>query len=370
MQPILTIDLAAIAANYRFYRQMRPQAEIAAVVKCDAYGLGVDRVAPALAAAGCRVFFTATWEEGARLRAILTGPTQSPPPTIYVLNGPADGEAEAFCRHALAPVLNSAEQIAYWRAAGQGRPAALHIDTGMNRLGLRLDEAAALAAGGAIDGVEIALVISHLACADEAGHPMNAAQAAAFARAAGLFPGARRSLGASAGGLEPGLCRDDLVRAGIGLYGAGPFGAPDSRFRAAATAEAEILQIRQVPAGETIGYGAAHRVGRDSRIAILNIGYGDGFLRAGGGRVWIAGGQAPVIGRISMDLTAIDVTDLRSPGGAEMAAAGPGALLRPGDRAELFGPHMPIEQVAAAAETISYEILTSLGSRYRRIYRD
>lgn len=384
MHPTLTIDLSALAANYRFYREARPDAEIGAAVKCDAYGLGVARVAPRLAAEGCRAFFVATPEEGAELRAILKD--AAPDADIYVLNGPAAGEAPEFMENALIPVLNSAAQLARWRAEGGGRPAALHVDTGMTRLGLRADEAQALAGADGFAGLDIALLMTHLACADEADHPMNAAQAAAFEAAAGLFPRARRSLGASAGARLPALLQagrpgaagavgavgaagavggaGELLRIGVGLYGGGPSGAPDPRLRPVATAEAGILQLRAAKAGETVGYGATRRLARDSTLAILNIGYGDGYLRSGGGRAEVyfpsAGGRAPVSGRISMDLTAVDATDL---------LAG-GAVLREGDRAELFGPNLPLDIAAAAAQTISYELLTALGRRYRRIYKD
>ncbi|GAB4543408.1 MAG: alanine racemase [Parvularculaceae bacterium] len=402
MRPTLTIDLSALAANYRFFRDARPDAEIGAAVKCDAYGIGVARAAPRLFAEGCRSFFVATMEEGAELRGVLndaaapeaaTAEPAAPAPAIYVLNGPGAGEAAEFLRHGLIPVLNSAAQIARWREGGRGRPAALHVDTGMTRLGLRADEAQAMAAADGFAGLDIALLMTHLACADEADHPMNAAQAAAFDRVAALFPRARRSFGASAGGLlfsaswparspshPPAGRRDravgrgsgpamaerksELLRIGIGLYGGGPSGAPDPRLRPAATAEAEILQLRAARAGETVGYGATRRLARDSTLAVLNVGYGDGYLRSGSGRGEVffpkAGGLAPVAGRISMDLTAVDVTDLLSGG----------AVLREGDRAELFGPNLPLDIAASAAQTISYELLTALGRRYRRIYKD
>jgi alanine racemase len=339
----LTVDLAAIRANWRALASLAAPAECAAVVKADAYGLGAARVGPALAAEGARSFFVATADEALALRQALGAG-----PAIHCLNGVASDTAAAFAAAAVRPVLSAPEQVALARAAGL--PAALQLDTGMNRLGLEPAELAA----APLDGLPLTLVMSHLACADEPAHPMNAAQAEAF-RALTADPrlaGLPRSLAATGGILLGPSFRHDLVRPGIGLYGGRPFTAA----RPVVTLDVPVLQVRLVAAGEAVGYAAAWVAPRASRIATIAAGYADGLIRAMGGRTRaFAGGHAlPFVGRVSMDLITLDTTDAPH--------------LAPGDTVRLIGPAQGVDDLADAAGTIGYEILTSLGTRYARAY--
>ncbi len=329
------------------------------MLKADAYGLGVAPVSRRLWREGARRFFVARPAEGVALRQAL-GPT--PDATVYVLDGCPDGSADALHAHSLVPVLNSLPQVGEWaahaRRVGRSLSAALHVDTGMNRLGLRPEEARALAQSvDALRGVEVELVISHLACADAPDEAMNGAQASSFAATAALFPQARTSLGASAGLLLGPQCRGHVVRPGVRLYGGGgKDGRPDPRLRTVATLDAPILQVRNVLPGEAIGYGAAFRATRPMRVAVAAIGYADGVLRAAERTRygWLAGARRALLGRISMDLIALDVT------GCE---AGPGA------RVELFGANLPLDEAAADAGTLAYELLAGISPRVRRAYR-
>ena len=357
----LTIDLGAIVANWRALRGRAAPAECAAVVKADAYGLGIDRVAPALADAGCRSFFVAHLAEGVALRRLLPADRD-----IYVLNGIPPGTAAEFVAHELLPVLNSLEQIAAWQAlaADRGRalPAALQVDTGMSRFGLAPEEAARLAGrADAYAGIETRLVMSHLGCADEPAHPANAMQRRTFMALRPLLPAAPSSLAASSGiFLEPDV-HFDMVRPGAALYGVPPTAGRPNPMRPVIRLQGRVVQTRTIPAGAFVGYGAAFTAARPSRIATVAIGYADGFLRAGGGVGFASlpdGGRLlPIVGRISMDCLAVDVTGL-----AEHA-------LPEGAPLDLIGPHRPLEDAAAAAGTIGYELLTSLGGRYHRTYR-
>jgi alanine racemase len=356
----LTVDLDALAHNHAVLQAAAGGAEVAPVVKADAYGLGVDPCARRLRAEGATSFYVARLAGGQRLREIL-----GPEPTIYVLDGVTPGAEAALVEAALTPVLNSLTQVEAWSAraggsgpGGSGRlKAALHIDTGMNRLGLRPEEAEALAnAPGRLNRIDVDLVISHLACADEAGHPMNPAQLERFKAVRALFPDARASLANTAAVFLGSDYLFDHVRPGIGLYGGGPFGAPDPRFKAVGTLQAPILQVRAVPPGESIGYGAAWVADRQTRVAILAAGYADGVLRSfsPGGYAFLAGERRPLLGRVSMDLIAIDVT------GCD--AAIPGAMV------ELLGPNALVDDAARQAGTIAYELLTRIGPRAERRY--
>lgn len=356
----LTIDLAALAENWRALDRLSGPAETAAVVKADGYGCGIAEVGRALAKAGARSFFVAVPREGAALRAALgAGPViyvlagfpvaltearRRPPPAHPDAGGPPElGEAALFAEAELRPVLNAPEQVAAW---GDRGAAALQLDTGMNRLGLEPSELGALGVPG-----QAALLMSHLACADEPGHPQTAAQLTAFREmTAGLaLP---RSLSATGGILLGEGYRFDLVRPGIGLYGGLPFADARPVVRLALP----ILQIRDLAQGESVGYGATWRAARPSRIATLSGGYADGLHRALSGRARGGlGGQAlPFAGRVSMDLIGLDVTDA------------PGA--RVGDFVEVLGTDQSVDDLAAAAGTIGYEMLTSLGARYHRRY--
>jgi alanine racemase len=351
----LTVDLDALAHNHAVLRAAAGSAEVAPVVKADAYGLGAEPCARRLLAEGAKSFYVARLAGGQQLRQVLGSE-----PTIYVLDGVTPGSEDALVDAGLTPVLNSLAQVEAWsaRATGAGRlKAALHIDTGMNRLGLRPEEAEALAAAPhRLDRIDIGLVISHLACADEPGHPLNALQLARFKAVRSLFPQAQASLANSAAIFLGEDYRFDHVRPGICLYGGGPFGVPDDRLKAVATLEAPILQVRSVPPRESIGYGATWTADSPMRVAILAAGYADGVLRSfsPGGYGFLAGARRPLLGRVSMDLIAIDVT------GCESAI--------PGTMVELFGRHTDVDDVARLSGTSAYEILTRIGPRAERLY--
>lgn len=366
-QAILRIDLDALCANWRKLGGLAPAAECAAVVKANAYGLGAVKVGPALWAAGCRRFFVAHSTEALALRAAL------PDATIHILHGPASGAETELAEAGLAPVLSTPGQVAAWCATAKRLerrlPAALHIDTGMNRLGLSPAEAKTLLdAPSAFDGIELEFVMSHLACADEPEHPLNTAQRDRFASWRQRFPRLKGSLANSAGIFLGAEYHHDLLRPGIVLYGSNPF-APSAGSRHAAARMAEvvhlegkILQVRSVDRGESVGYGAGHIVEKPSRIATVAVGYADGFSRAlsGRGSAAIRGRQGhvrvPIAGRVSMDLITLDVS-----------ALGEGECW-PGMTVSLLGGGIDIDAQAKAAGTIAYELLTQLGSRYHRIY--
>ena len=351
----LTVDLDALAHNHALLRKEARGAEVAPAVKADAYGLGAGPVATRLWAEGARAFFVARLHEGEALRAAL-GARDA---VVYVLDGVPSGAAPRLAAAGLTPVLNSLPQIDEWLAfcaGGPRLPAALHVDTGMNRLGLRIEETEALVASRRLDEARIELVMSHLACATDPLSAMNGRQVQAFKAVERLFPDARASL-ANSGGVF--LGEDflfDMVRPGICLYGGGPFGRPDARLRAVARLEAQILQVRAVPPGEAVGYGGLHRAQTGMRIATLAAGYADGVLRAAspGARGWFAGARRPLLGRMSMDLMAIDVT------GCDEA--------RPGEMVELLGPEVPLDEISTAAGTAAYETLVRLSPRAERIY--
>jgi alanine racemase len=356
----LTIDRAAIVANWRTLDELSGGAECAAVVKADAYGLGIDQVAPALAAAGCRSFFVAHLGEGVALRTVL-----GEAPAIHVLNGIPPGTAPAFRAHRLLPVLNGMTQIAEWRAlaaaCGETLAATLQLDTGMSRFGLSPEEAMRLAGEPALlEGIAIGLVMSHLGCADTPDDPRNAAQLAAFHRLRAAAPDARASLAASSGIFLGAAYHAGMVRPGAALYGVPPNAARPNPMRPVVRLQARIVQTRIVPPGSWVGYGARFVTRRESRIATLAVGYADGFLRAGGGEGaaslpgWT--GTLPIVGRISMDCLAVDVTGVEA------------GLVQDGAALDLIGPGRPLEDAADAAGTIGYELLTGLGHRYARTY--
>ncbi len=354
----LTIDLTAVVANWRAMAAFAPAAETAAVVKADGYGVGAVPAAGALFAAGCRTFFVATAAEGVAVRDV------APDAVIYVLDGVEPGGAAALAAANLRPVLNSLPVIEEWLAArrfGQLPQPAIQIDTGMNRLGLAIEEARALAADSAlVAALGPTLVMSHLACGDEPDHPKNVAQRDAFAAMRALYPGVPGSLANSAGVILGADYQHDLTRPGIALYGGrAVVGRP--ALRPVVTAEAPVLQVRTAAAGETVGYGARQTLKRSTRLAVLGVGYADGYHRAAGSTdniegasVFIRGRTAPLVGRVSMDLMVADVTEI--------------ADVHRGDMAELFGPNILLDDVADRAGTIGYELLTDLGRRYRRRY--
>jgi alanine racemase len=352
---LLTVDLAAIRHNWRLLALRVVPAECAAVVKADAYGLGLAPVARALWQAGARTFFVALPEEGLALRTLL------PDARIGVLNGLLPGYEADYARARLLPALSQLGEIAAWaslaRTLGRRLPAFVHLDSGLNRLGVPFDEQERLFAEPArLHGIAIEGWLSHLACAEEAGHPKNAEQRARFRAALARLPPAPASLVNSSGIFLDPEHRFDLARPGAALYGINPTAGRSNPMRAVVTLEARILQVRHVDSPMTVGYGAAHRATGPARVATVAIGYADGYGRSLGGRgmVGIAGREAPVIGRISMDLTTIDVTDI------------PDELARAGAVAEIIGPVVPVDRVADAAGTIGYEILTALGRRFAR----
>jgi len=347
-QGVLRIDLAAVVANWRDLG-VRHGATVAGVVKADAYGLGAAAVGRALRDAGCGFFFVAHLTEGVALRAALGAG-----PDIAVLNGFPPGADDGA---GLLPVLNSLGDVEAWR--GRGLPALLHLDTGMARLGLDAREQAALAQDRSLlDGIALRYVMTHLACADEPDHPMNEGQRARFADAASrIAPGVPRSFANSSGVFLDAGFRSDLARPGCALYGVNPTPGVPNPMRQVVRVEAEVLQVREIAAGDTVGYGASFKADAPRRIATVAAGYADGYLRALSGRSFatLHGRAAPLVGRVSMDLTTFDVTDIPE--------------ARPGDRMLLVGGegNTP-DDIAARCGTIGYEILTSLGARYARVH--
>jgi alanine racemase len=358
---ILTIDLGALVANWRILRKRAAPAQCAAVVKADAYGCGIEPVVGALAQAGCATFFVAHLGEGRRVRATTADAA------IYVLNGLLPGTAPAYAPVNLRPVIGSRAELEEWNAfrasSGWRGEAALHFDTGMSRLGFAFEDANAVASGLGNDH-GIALIMSHFACSEEE-HPLNAIQIA-------RFKGVRAHFGAIAGSLANSsgvfLGRDahhDLVRPGVALYGVNPRPGEPNPMQPVVSLRGRIVQTREVPQSATVGYSATWTAKRPTRLAVVSVGYADGFLRAGsagdgraGAEAIVAGRRCPLAGRVSMDLIAIDVTDL------------PAARVGRGDLVTLIGDDISIDDVAGRAGTIGYEVLTSLGRRYRRIYTD
>jgi len=351
---ILEIDLGAIVANWRLLVQKAAPAACAAVVKANAYGLGAAPVARALQAAGCRLFFVATLDEGIGLRGAL-----GPGPEIAVFNGPLPGTTAEFAPHWLVPVLNDPGQIESWKKQ-PGVPAILHVDTGMSRLGLTAREFATLATELPQSGIAWRAVISHLACADSPDHPLNERQRTRFAAAARHMSGVPAGLAASSGIFLGRPYHFDLVRPGAALYGVNPQPGHPNPLRQVVRLTGKILQIREIDRGESVGYGAAHVMETAGRVATVAVGYADGWLRSLSHRGcgYIAGKRIPLLGRVSMDLVTFDVSAV------DPALAHPGALV------ELLGQHYGVDDAATDAGTIGYEILTALGARYHRIYRD
>lgn len=341
-QATLTIDLNAIASNWRALRKIA-RTETGAVVKADAYGLGAKRVAPHLAAIGARQFFVAVAEEGIALRHVL-----GPGPAISVFSGHMEGDAEAIRGAHLTPMINCLDQMVRHVEALPGHPFGLQLDSGMNRLGMEPAEWSALRDIALAQNPT--LIMSHLACSDAPDHPMNEAQRAVFDDMTNGID-VPRSLSATGGILLGADYRYDLVRPGVGLYGGLPFidAAP------VVTLDIPVIQIRPVAVGETVGYGNTWTAKRPSQVATLSAGYADGLIRAMGPEAFVYAQDiaVPVIGRVSMDLTTVDITDLP---------------FRP-QSLQLLGRYQSVDTVAGYAGTIGYEILTSLGGRYTRIWR-
>jgi alanine racemase len=356
----LTIDLAAIEANWRALKHRLLTVECAAVVKANAYGLGLPEVTTALARAGCKTFFVADLAEARAVRG------RAREATIYVLDGFTPDWGDGFIEINARPVINSTTELAEWDAFVSTHTwrggAALQVDTGMHRLGISPEEAAALAPRTQTENHGIALLLSHLACAEIPDHPLNAKQIQLFRELHQLYPGIPASLCNSSGIFLAASAHFDLARPGAALYGVNPTPGRRNPMRRVVELTGRILQLRNVARDETVGYDATWTARRNSRIAIVALGYADGLLRAGsgtgdrqGGAAFVAATRCPIVGRISMDLICIDVTDVPA--------------VHRGDRAILIGAEIGVDEVAAAAGTIGYEILTRLGARSHLVYR-
>jgi alanine racemase len=347
----LTVDLAAIVANWRSLAARAAPAECAGVVKADAYGCGVEAVVAALARAGCRTFFVAHLSEARRARAA------APEAVIYVLNGLPPGSAPLYAEARLRPVLGSLDEVAEWRA-GEGGPAALHVDTGLNRLGLDPEEL-----GDVPTAFRPSLVVTHFVASEEPDDPANARQIALFGKVRERFPGVPTSLDNSSGVFLPydDRLRHDLMRPGYALYGGNPTPGAPNPMRPVVRLEAVVLQVRSIEAGETVGYNAAWTAPGPRRIATVSLGYADGYLRSGsvtdlkaGGAALVRGILCPLAGRVSMDLITLDVTAVPD--------------VARGDLATFIGDTLDVDTVAQRLATNGYEVLTSLGRRYERVY--
>jgi alanine racemase len=359
---VLTIDLGALTSNWRRLGSASGSAECAAVVKADGYGIGLEPAVEALATAGCRTFFVAHLSEAARARKTAANAT------IYVLNGLLPGTAPAYVPDNLRPILGSPLEIGDWakfcRDLGRPLPAAIHVDTGMNRLGLRPQEAATVAADAATRrAFTMSLLMSHFASSEVMADPANARQIATFERARALFPGVPASLCNSSGIFLPERPHLDMVRPGYALYGGNPTPGAPNPMRAVVRLEARVIQVRDIEAGETVGYNCQWTSPRACRIAVLSVGYADGFPRAAsatdaksGGVAIVAGQRCPFAGRVSMDLITLDVTDV------------PAGAVGRGDLVTLVGDDLEVDEVGSRAGTIGYEVLTGLGRRYARRY--
>lgn len=351
----LTIDLDALAHNFAVLRAEAAGAEAAPVLKADGYGLGAGPLARRLWAEGARRFFVARLTEGEALRAALGADR---PAAICVLDGFSPGTGARLAAAGLTPVLHSLPQVTAaraWAAANGPLKAVLHIDTGMNRQGISLDEARALAQSpDGLTGLDIEVVMSHLGSAPEPAHARNRLQLERFNTVRPLFPETRASFAASAGIFLGPDFRFDIVRPGVSLFGGGPEERPDPRLRAVATFEAPIVDIRNIAPGEMVGYGSAMTVDKPTRAAVVAAGYADGLIRAAKGRShgWLAGAKRPVL-IITMDLIAIDI------GQAEAKI---------GDYVELLGPNILLDDLAADAGTVAHECLVRLSNRAERVY--
>ena len=359
---VLTVDLDAIVANWRKLEKSAVPAECAGVIKADAYGCGLDPVARALAGAGCKTFFVATLDEARAARAVL------PQAAIYVLDGFFQNSGDVYARIDARPMIGDLNERAEWdvfcRRSGWAGGAGIHIDTGMNRLGLTIAEAQGIIPRINAGDHGIMLVISHLACAETLNHPLNARQLASFREIASLFSGVPASLSNSSGVFLGPAFQFDMVRPGAALYGVNPTPEADNPMQGVVELKARIVQIRNVEKGDSVGYGGTWSARRPTRLAVVSAGYADGYFRAGGSNdgtrgaeVVVAGKRCPVAGRISMDLIAVDVTDLEK------------SAVRRGHMVTLIGEGITVDELAHHFGTIGYEVLTGIGRRYARIYK-
>jgi alanine racemase len=363
---VLHIDLDALAANWRTLRDRAGSAETAAVVKANAYGTGIERAVPALARVGCRTFFVAHLSEAIRARAV------APDATIYVLNGLFAGTCPAYAEFNLRPVLGSFEEIDEWadfcRAQAQKLKAAIHVDTGMNRLGLTVPQGLSLKDLSSLQDFETALLMSHFVSAEESDNPLNRQQIKAFQAVRESLPGIPSSLANSSGIFLKEKPHFDLARPGYALYGGNPTPAQDNPMRPVVGLEGRIVQLRWVEAEQTVGYNGRWLALGKRRIATLSVGYADGYPRSASargksgeellaGQALVAGRPCPFAGNVSMDLITVDVTDV------------PESQVKRGDTVTLIGGNLTVDEVGHRAGTIGYEILTNLGARYARTHR-
>jgi alanine racemase len=359
---VLTVDLDAIVANWRKLEKTAVPAECAGVIKADAYGCGTEPVARVLAAAGCKTFFVATLDEARAARAAVASAA------IYVLDGFFQNTGDAYAKVDARPVIGDLNELAEWdvfcRRSGWAGGAAIHIDTGMNRLGLTLTEAQGIIPRINAGDHGITLVMSHLASAELVNHPQNARQLAAFREIASLFSGVPASLANSSGIYLGAQFQFELVRPGAALYGVNPTPEADNPMQPVVELKARIVQTRNIEKGEAVGYGGTWTARRPTKLAIVSAGYADGYFRAGGSNdgtrgaeVIVAGKRCPIAGRISMDLMAVDVTDLEK------------SAVRRGHMVTLIGEGITVDELAHHFGTIGYEVLTSLGPRYARVYK-
>jgi alanine racemase len=351
--PRLIISLAAVQRNYARLQALAPDAQVGAVVKANAYALGATEVVPALARVGCRHFYTAHTAEGVEAREALDGHAAE----IYVFNGFWPSELPALRGAQLIPVVNTLAQLDSLREHAPDLPCAIHLDTGMNRLGLDSAEIETLIANPSrLDGLDVRQIMSHLACGDDPDHPQNARQLARFARIRAAFPDIPASLANSAGILLGPDYHFDVLRPGLALYGGNPAPGHDAPVEPVVRVDAPILQIRELEAGDTLGYGATWQADRPMRIATVAAGYADGLLWAssGGGAGYIGAIRTPILGRVSMDLIAVDLSDVND-------------AVEAGDCVSFLGEHL--DEIAQAAGTISYEFLVRLGIRFDRVYQ-
>lgn len=356
----LTIDLEAIAANYRFFCELAGSARTAAVVKANGYGCGAIEVSNRLVAEGCDLLFVAQLDEAIQLREAATIPSSV---DICVFSGVPKNAEDYFQNKQLVPIFNSLDQLQKWadycRQEQRLLPAVPFFDTGLNRLGMPKDEVMNLISDpDQMADFATSFYMTHLACADEPKNEMNNNQLEQFLGLIGQLPAAPLSISNSAGCLLGGRYIQNITRPGYGLYGGQPSQVPTPEIKPVVTLKAPILQVRSVSPGETTGYGATKRFDLPARVATIGVGYADGVLRhlSNSGAGFIEDFKVPIAGRVSMDLISFDVT------------AVPDSLVQPGAEIELIGPHQTIDELGGSAGTLGYEILTSLGNRYRRIY--
>ncbi|MDR3325766.1 MAG: alanine racemase [Rhodospirillaceae bacterium] len=358
LNAVLTIDLNAIVDNWIFLNKLvSPLSRCAAVVKANAYGLGVTYVASALYTAGCRCFIVANLDEALELRSILSKAT------IFVLTGPFSRNEKEFCVANIIPVLNSLEQIANWRSTARlferPLPSVIHVDTGMSYLGLRANEIKFLSEDNeTITAIKPILLMSHLACADDPTHHLNKKQLETFRAIRSLFPNVLGSLAASSGIFLGSEWHADLCRPGAALYGIQKHNTNSKPMNPVVQLDGKIIQIHDIDVGESVGYGATYTAKNPGKLAIVAVGYADGLFRSmeNRGYGYFKEYKVPLVGRVSMDLTAFDITDL------------PHGIAKPGTTINLIGPNNSVNDLGQTAGTIGYEILTSLGYRYNRRY--